>query len=267
MRALTNKMTNVSIDISDKCNLSCGFCRVYPGTNYMTTQTFDYIRHQINESAYVGIGGGEPLLHPDLREFIVKLIHDGHHVTVSSNMVHEEKAFASVMGFPHDKLHLQASLPCIDPELYANITGQNQVELVLDNLNWIKDQMPVAVNCVVYKANLFNVEDTIDFVAGELGIPIRVGLAYPVGKASDLKILSYDELVKLTEIILVKRIEGMKVISGLRFMDASCTEVEIPCKDNGGYFGIDENQRCMQDKVYYDPQGIKYKCEFARLLI
>jgi molybdenum cofactor biosynthesis enzyme MoaA len=215
------------------------------------------------QTRFVGVGGGEPLLHPDFERMMAVLFEAGKTVVMSSNMFRNTEKLEWFYGMSADRFTLQASIPAADKELYERITGVDALEEVEQNLDIINGHLSMLVNCVVYKGNLSTVPETIDYVHDRLGLPVRISLGYPAGNARDLDVLSCSDVADLARMISAKRVEGKRVISAIRFKDSSCTEVYIPCTLYAAAFGAGENVcACEEDETYYNARGKQSRCEF-----
>lgn len=70
------KDLSVDLELTNKCNLHCGFCprEKTPAKGLMTQATFAHVLQRVAESplplTIAGCGTGDPLLHPDLCHFI-----------------------------------------------------------------------------------------------------------------------------------------------------------------------------------------------------
>ena len=74
---------SVNFDIDDICNLLCGFCRVEHGEQYIDFPLFKELVDRHPDVKLVGIGGGEPLLHPDLEKMLDYLLQNNKTINLS----------------------------------------------------------------------------------------------------------------------------------------------------------------------------------------
>jgi MoaA/NifB/PqqE/SkfB family radical SAM enzyme len=266
---------SLNIDISNICGLKCRYCRADAGTINMSLSKFEGIIRSHPEIQYVRIGGGDPLPHPQFSEMINTLLDNEKIVTVSTNLLTGTDKLAQFYNKPqisnskqisNPKLTLQVSIPSSDRRIYHKVTSYDVLGDVIKNLTEIKENIPTVINCVVYKTNLNSVPELIDYAIDELKVPIRINLAYPVGRAVGLDILNQKELADLTQAVSIKRIEKNAnrdwVISGLRFTDSSCSNIIVPCSANAYYFGQKKEECSCPERVYYDVFGNKGICEF-----
>lgn len=82
------KLKRIYIEITNICNLNCSFCPPCPREKrIMTAREFEYILNQIKPTgaqAYFHVKG-EPLLHPQLREFLALAHRHGIAVNLTTN--------------------------------------------------------------------------------------------------------------------------------------------------------------------------------------
>jgi MoaA/NifB/PqqE/SkfB family radical SAM enzyme len=266
-RQLKQPVHSVNIDILNDCNLGCEYCRVEKGKEYMPLDLFKEIVDSNNNTKFFAVGGGEPLLHPDLEEMINYLLVKEKIINVSTNLTRNinvlTKKLPLIFSESPPNFTLQVNLPASDKELYKEITGRDLFEKVQNHFTQINEiGYNTLVNCPVYKKNIQHIPDHIEFVINELSSKIRINFAYPVGPASDLELPNRDEIQELAIEISRKRLSYPKhVISEIAFTSPKMTNVIIPCSAYAQLFG-EKYQECHCSKLYYDVKGIQHKCEF-----
>jgi molybdenum cofactor biosynthesis enzyme MoaA len=256
---------SLNIDINDICNLACEYCRVEHGNHQMDFSLFQSIIDRNPDRTEIGIGGGEPLLHPNLGDMVRYLLENERKVILSTNLWKGVDKLIPLYGTPAEKFTLQVSIPASNPALYYNITGTDAFDDVVKNLNDVCEGLSTLVSCVVYKKNLKDIGNMIELSTVEMELPIRINLGYPTGKAKGLEVVNHDELLYLAREISTGRVEHPgKVISGIRFTDSTCTDVIVPCNFHAKSFGVRyENAGvCNHDNKFYDSFGKMRKCEF-----
>jgi molybdenum cofactor biosynthesis enzyme MoaA len=224
----------------------------------MPSSQFRAIVDSHPDISVLGIGGGEPLLHPELEALLSYALTAQKTVNLSTNLVDNVQKLGQFYANEH--LTVQVNFPAIQPELYREITNRDACAQVVEHLCAVRNHLATVVNCVVYKKNFSHVGDLIDGVT-DLGIPVRVTLAYPIQPKFQNEILAHDQVVQLASMISAKRLEGKQVYSGVRFSDGHCTDVVIPCSVHANSFGC-AGGPCCEDRVYYNVAGNRSRCEF-----
>ena len=256
-------MNSLNIDITNACNIACEFCRVIPGDTFLTYKAAIALINKHSKAKIIGIGGGEPTLHPRLPDILREIIRQKKIVALSTNLVDHIDKLAEFYTTPRNQFTLQISLPTHEKQLYEKITKRNALDQVLTNLNIVKPHFNTLIHTVVYQENLSTVESLIEYSVENLGTPIRINLAYPTCYAKDLNILTPKQTLELTQIISEKRIEynAKRVISDLRFTDSTCTKVNYNCPLYANLFGIKSGICKEKERTYYDIKGNQKRCE------
>lgn len=80
-------MRIASIEVTADCNLSCPYCSRPRLGAYMDRSVFLGILSRCKQEGYdaVALGGGEPLLHPEVRFFVRTAAQEGFSVTLTTN--------------------------------------------------------------------------------------------------------------------------------------------------------------------------------------
>ena len=97
------KFKKVYIEITNVCNLKCNFCpKTYRQPKYMSIEEFKYIISQVKEFTdyiYLHIKG-EPLLHPNLSDFLDIAYKNDIHVNITTNGVLVKKNKGVLLSKP-----------------------------------------------------------------------------------------------------------------------------------------------------------------------
>lgn len=85
---MKKRFKKIYIEITNICNLSCDFCMEdNRKKEYMTIENFEYILNQIKEyTDYIYLHvKGEPLIHPEINEFIDLAYEKGFYINLTTN--------------------------------------------------------------------------------------------------------------------------------------------------------------------------------------
>lgn len=152
--------------------------------------------------------GGEPLLHPKIKEIILLANKIGYEVVLTSNGQFDKKIFKE---FSPDMIHsFSFSFDSCDEAIHDQIRGKGTFRRLVQNVKEArKRDFQVRLICTVSKANLDNSLSLIDFSSKQLGVDM---LSYhyfsPIGLGKD----RVDELILPKEWIeFCDNIEGYPI--------------------------------------------------------
>jgi len=133
------KYKKIYIEITNVCNLSCDFCpRTMREPEFMTIESFSKILDQIKPyTSYIYLHvKGEPLLHPELDEFLDLSYEKGFQVNITTN--------GTLIHKVHDMLLCKPALRQINFSLHSfdsNEGGQSRKEYTADILTFARAAM------------------------------------------------------------------------------------------------------------------------------
>jgi MoaA/NifB/PqqE/SkfB family radical SAM enzyme len=162
------------IDITDKCNSRCLACPVWRprpvSARELTGAQIISLLPSLKAlgTRLVSFGGGEPLLRDDLFDCIRAFSDEGISTHINTNALllnrhNIKKLIDSGLS------SINISCDHIDPEKYFELRGVNQLHQVfaaLKNISSCKRKIPVAVNVVVSRKNINDVEKIAALLAG-----------------------------------------------------------------------------------------------------
>jgi tungsten cofactor oxidoreducase radical SAM maturase len=185
LHRIEKDVRGVYIEVTTRCNLKCSNCvrNVWdePLAD-MEPETFERIMESLRELPdlrEVHFGGfGEPLLHPDLPEMVKRVKALGVRVSLITNgtLLDEEKITA-LLNSKLDRLFV--SMDSTQPDLFSEIRGGADLNLVLENLKRVRawrdrkgSRMPtIGLELVVTDKN-FNDIKKLPSLAREVGASI-----------------------------------------------------------------------------------------------
>lgn len=181
----------VRLSVTDRCNLRCTYCLPKGFTGFEGSDkwlTFDEIERVIGAFARLGVSkvrltGGEPLMRRDLPDLAARLsnlpgIAD---LSLSTNAVllaHKAEALREA-----GVRRVNVSLDTLRPGRFAEITGNDRLDKVLDGLMAAKRAgfVPIKINMVALKGvNDDEFEDMVEFCLVH-GFTLRLIETMPVG--------------------------------------------------------------------------------------
>lgn len=119
------RLTGLFLNLTDACNLNCGYCHAYGGDS--AALPLSTVRKVLDEAAAMGgvtilLTGGEPMLYPHLEEVLAGCRDRGLSCKIATNgasIGDREVALLKRYGVRS----LQISLDTMDPDLYARVKG------------------------------------------------------------------------------------------------------------------------------------------------
>lgn len=216
---------HAQVNITSRCNMRCEHCRgAYAGAVDLSMADFERLllfSHQhLGEGGGYLISGGEPLLHPHFREFLLLLKErfkkDGF-VSITTNgtfMDSELLDFLQTLAFPD--LRIAISLDSMDPE--RNNAFRHHRHAFEGSVRAIKlvSERP-GIQCIVratiQRDQLPEVESMFEFVDSLGADVLSISSVIPVGRALEKPELRFDKEAKrgLVELVVVLSKQGRRL--------------------------------------------------------
>jgi MoaA/NifB/PqqE/SkfB family radical SAM enzyme len=253
-----SNMPLLTVDINGSCNLECAFCYQKLDGSFLSKAKVLQIADRNPDVESISIGGGEPFLHRDILQIISDLRDNGRKVHIATNATWRNYDFLRLEEKVREGVQLQVSIPASNPQLYHSITGQNLFLQVLDNIGELNQKYATQLSTVIYERNFEDVPAIIG-LSKKLNLPIRVNLAFPVGKGASVKKLEPDQIEQLRGYLLGQNLK-------------TCGLVDSPllhpnnCRALASYYNLPKQGACPADlgmKRYLSPRGEASACEFA----
>lgn len=86
-----NKLLTLDLELSHKCNYACKYCYSVAGMNMEKELIIEEIKEVIDQACALGvdtivvIGGGEPLIYPQVKEVLLYIAEKGIHIVLFTN--------------------------------------------------------------------------------------------------------------------------------------------------------------------------------------
>ncbi len=151
------------LDVTERCNLRCRICNLWKKPDALSRDelTVSEIKEIVRDlkglrGAVVSLGGGEPLVRPDIFEIIDAISSFGISAHMDTNGVLLDEQAAKRLKKGGLKV-LSVSLDSHVPSLHNEIRGVACFEDVVRGIRLIKERAPgikIIVNCVINKKNL-----------------------------------------------------------------------------------------------------------------
>ena len=176
LQTATTDPIQLNIEITSRCNLSCGYCarsRVPRTGRDMDLDAFCYLLDLMPHTfKVVFVGLGEPTLHPQLTDFVAMAACRGHRVVLVTNAMNLETNLsrrlidAGISG-------LTFSLDSVDANLAAEIRQGSDINRIISNIKQFmqlaKGKIPTAIFTAVSLHNVHRLPEIAE-TAADLGI-------------------------------------------------------------------------------------------------
>lgn len=183
----------VHIVPSNSCNQRCSFC-AYRMKGYLSNETFnpkeslswDKISSLLDDFKEMGVkavqytGGGEPLVHPNIKDSFCKTFDNGLELALVSNGYALNDGLCDILG---DATWVRISVDAYSKKLYSFIRNvhEGSMDIVINNIKNLisrKRTVTLGVGFVVEKENYMEVYESAKFFK-ELGVDnFRISAAF-----------------------------------------------------------------------------------------
>ncbi len=165
------KIDRLRISLTQRCNHSCFFCHhegEEPSDSEMTSAEIESLVRLVGRYGVrrVKLTGGEPLLRSDILDIIRRLSPITEDLSLTTNGQSLEQSAYELKKAGLDRINV--SLHSLDPDVYQNLTGTNDLELVKRGiLKSVEVGLsPVKVNVTLIKGyNEDEIQSLIEFAA------------------------------------------------------------------------------------------------------
>lgn len=186
-------MKGISIHLTDQCNQSCKFCVVNSYQERKESVNLKLIRAFLEENKdkgyeCVNMHGGEPSLVPELIEILTYIRDLGYPCVSMQTNGHtlSDKNFAKQLVDLNVKLFV-VSFHHIRKEEIADLANVDEkwLEEIIQGIKNVQALgAKVRTNTVLYKNNLAEFPEIIDYIAKNLGVKrINISAMHPTGRA------------------------------------------------------------------------------------
>lgn len=162
-------------EVTLRCNSACGYCDLP-----LNEGRYELSREQIHQIftglyrdglRFVLLQGGEPLVRRDLAEIIEDLTDIGFGVTLITNGTRFTPALVTRLS--RLPVNVSISLDSLDRQRYRQIRGADQLRMVLNGIELLKDfPNPRFITCIVSEPNLDEVVDVVQFARKQGFMPV-----------------------------------------------------------------------------------------------
>lgn len=163
-----HRLTRVHIDISSRCNEKCIHCYI-PMANkrsIMTAAMFDSVLNQCRELNVLNLtlSGGEPMINPSLKIFLLKCREYNFSVNLLSNLTLLSEDLLEVIS-DNPLICVQTSLYAMDADVHDTVTGiKGSYQKTISAIHCLHARnVPMQINCPIMKQNIQHYKDVLKF--------------------------------------------------------------------------------------------------------
>lgn len=255
----------LTLDINnpqEHCNLACDFCYSWSLEGQLSLPDIQRITEEHPTDKLIELGGGEPLLHPEIGVIIEYLTMEAEkNVHIATNGTHIPSSLPSLPRKARDRVHMQISLHASNSKLYGLITGKPSLfSHVVNNIPALSEYFQTSINTVAYKKNFEDIPNIVDLVR-QYDLSHRINLVLPVGRGMETGLLSQWQIAGLTSYLLAEKVKGTDIDSPLLHAN-SCPALESA-------YGIPASPMCPAEtgQKKYISATCMSGCEFIPKLV
>ena len=231
----TYQLSRVHIDISGRCNENCIHCYIPSNRKcgIMTLDLFEQILYQCKELNVINltISGGEPMLNPNLIDFLLLCKQNNFSVNILSNLTNLSCELLTVIA-DNPLISIQTSLYAMDEKVHDMITrNKGSFKKTLNSIELLHGKnIPMQINCPIMKQNMQHYKDVLLYAKSmniEADSDYSLFGSFDCSKNNLTCRLSIEEI---SELLLNNREESEKFIDNkIKYKD-SRTEICPICK-------------------------------------
>ncbi len=207
------KLNQIYFYLTEGCNLACRHCWISPkyqtdGHTYpsLDLDIFRYILRQaktMNVPA-IKLTGGEPLIHPQIRDILNMIRNEGFSLTIETNGILVTSDIAEMLA-TFKGLFVSVSLDGVDPETYEWIRGvKGSFENALNGIrNLVKYGIHPQIIMTIMRYNKDQIEPMIRLAEALNAGSVKFNLLQPIARGEKMhelgETLDIEELIRLGE--------------------------------------------------------------------
>lgn len=163
-------LSRVHIDISSRCNENCVHCYI-PSKNkcsLMSKEVFDRVLEQCISMKVLNItlSGGEPMLNPNLKSFLLKCRDANFSVNILSNLTCLSDELLELIN-SNPLISIQTSLYAMNEDIHDSITrNRGSFQKTVNAIHRLHEyNIPMQINCPIMKQNISCYHEVLSFAS------------------------------------------------------------------------------------------------------
>lgn len=163
------------VDITTRCNLRCSYCYHFDSAadvkGDLPTEDWLIFFQEAQQGAVldIALGGGEPFLHPDIKEIIQGIVDNRMRFMVMSNGTLINDELAAFLAGTHRCNVVQVSIDGSNDEIHGFCRGKGTFQKALEGIRSLQRyNVPVTVRVTLHRRNVADLENVARLLLEDL---------------------------------------------------------------------------------------------------
>lgn len=233
-----------SVELTNICNLHCGYCLrdedalYHSPAKYFPITLLKEIARQGRETvglSHISFTGGEPALHPEFAEAVAGVASEGLTTSFVTNGWHFERVWPVIAAHRDAVTHVAFSLDGATKEAHDKWRGQGSFVRLIQAFSRCRHyQFPFEIKLVVRKDTLPHLEQIAIFAARMGAAALNLGHLLPTSDDFDheLSLTEHERTMAEQEIALLARMFKMPIRLDVGYYNIDATRP--PCSPLAG---------------------------------
>lgn len=193
---------NLDIFLTTDCNMTCKFCGAWKQDQKAKYLDKEDVFKTLEDGKKYGfkfttLSGGEPLLHPDLKEIIEFADFLGYWINITTNGLLVNQEF--INAIKNKKVNIRVSCHTLNKEKHKEITGDNTFDKVMESIYLLKSNNKYySIGFTTFDENISEMTEIARFALENNAAFIRFTPVARVfkGKEFNLQVGFYEKMLK-----------------------------------------------------------------------
>lgn len=195
------------VDITDRCLLNCKHCltkQLNKGNELPLNKILDIIKEGSQRGLfYLKLGGGEPLLHPNIAQIIETASANGIAVSLSTNALNITPSITKLLVQNRVKVSISIEGP---QKINDDIRGEGHFRKAIKAVEILKSEGGNVILRTTLTRKLLDAENLNELIkiSDTLSVPLKVSYCRPAGNALDHKLLiNFDDYRQYYQVLKI----------------------------------------------------------------
>lgn len=241
-------MNTLFVSITSFCNISCSFCMLDSKKQMIDLE--DLLQSEFFKNAdIISITGGEPTIHPGLKDLIIQSKTSGKFIHLHTNLIRYSSKLLNFYNRFVDEIHV--SLDSVSSPYHDTYRGSQST--TIHNLRNLSShfQGNICIVMTVSKGNIDQIDSVHDF-ALELGVSI------------DYNFLSTDD--RTLSLLNMRTQQWTHLLGDIKYKISNTQYLLLKIVMLGGMNRITKCNYLISKKLFVDVDGQMYRCPWNHSL-